>query len=140
MIGQRIGDNLEVERQIVENEEEVNKEENENDEGDVHSDEKGVNNRSTEKNQKNKEVLVEKEVEKKKKKEARTNVSTHKLPYPKAHSKKNLERHFKKFLDIFKKLEINIPFAEALEQMPTYAKFIKEILSKKRRYNDDETI
>ena len=140
MIGQRIGDNLEVERQIVENEEEVNKEENENDEGDVHSDEKGVNNRSTEKNQKNKEVLVEKEVEKNKKKEAGTNVSTYKLPYPKAHSKKNLERHFKKFLDIFKKLEINIPFAEALEQMPTYAKFMKEILSKKRRYNDDETI
>jgi len=79
-------------------------------------------------------------VETNKKKEAEKNVPTHKLPYPKAHSKKDLERHFKKFLDIFKKLEINIPFAEALEQMPTYAKFMKEILSKKRRYNDEETI
>nr|XP_004499872.1 uncharacterized protein LOC101505881 [Cicer arietinum] len=28
---------------------------------------------------------------------------------------------------------INIPFAEALEQMPTYAKFMKDILSKKRK-------
>jgi len=51
----------------------------------------------------------------KKNKEAEKNVPTHKLPYPKAHSKKDLERHFKKFLDIIKKLEINIPFAEALE-------------------------
>ncbi|PIN17864.1 DNA-directed DNA polymerase [Handroanthus impetiginosus] len=34
---------------------------------------------------------------------------------------------------IFKKLHINIPFAEALEQMPSYVKFMKDILSKKRR-------
>jgi len=133
-----------VERQIVDDEEEVDKEEDEKDEEDVHSDKEGVNNRSivetNQKNQKNKEVIVEKEVETNKKKEAGTNVPTHKLPYPKAHSKKDLERHFKKFLDIFKKLEINIPFAEALKQMPTYAKFMKEILSKKRRYNDEETI
>jgi len=51
-----------------------------------------------------------------------------------------LEKHFKRFLDIFKRLEINIPFAEALEQMSTYAKFMKEILSKKYRYKDDEKI
>ncbi|XP_073225622.1 uncharacterized protein [Cicer arietinum] len=37
------------------------------------------------------------------------------------------------FLDVFKKLHINIPFAEALEQMPTYAKFMKDIMSKKRK-------
>ena len=138
MIGQGIGDNLEVERRIVEDEEE---EEDEKEEEDVDSDREGVNNRSTvEKNEKNQEGVVEKEVQTKKKKEAEKNVQTHKLPYPKAHSKKDLERHFKRFIDIFKKLEINIPFAEALEQMPTYAKFMKEILSKKRRYNDEETI
>ena len=32
---------------------------------------------------------------------------------------------------MFKKIEINIPFSEALTQMPYYAKFMKEILSKK---------
>ena len=134
MIGQGIGDNLEVDRQAVENEEEVDKEENKKEEEDVHSDEEDVNNRGIEeKNQKNKEVLVEKEVEKNKKKEAGKNVLAHKFPYPKAQSKKDFERYFKRFLDIFKRLEINIPFAEALEQMPTYAKFMKEILSKKRR-------
>ena len=126
VIGQEIGDNLEVERQIVENEKEVDKEENEKDEEDVHSDEEDVNNRGIEeKNQKNKEVLVEKEMEKNKKKEPGKNVLADKLPYPKVQSKKDLERHFKKFLNIFKRLEINIHFAEALEQMPTYAKFMK---------------
>ncbi|XP_028220235.1 uncharacterized protein LOC114401853 [Glycine soja] len=35
---------------------------------------------------------------------------------------------------------INIPFSEALKQMPTYAKFMKELITKKRRITDDETI
>ena len=34
---------------------------------------------------------------------------------------------------MFKKLEINIPFAEALAHIPHYAKFMKDILSKKRK-------
>ena len=43
-------------------------------------------------------------------------------------------------MEIFKKLHINIPFAEALEQMPRYVKFMKDILSKKRKLGDYETI
>ncbi|XP_073130778.1 uncharacterized protein [Henckelia pumila] len=42
--------------------------------------------------------------------------------------------------EIFKKLHINIPFAEALAQMPSYAKFLKEILSNKRKLVDFETL
>ena len=41
---------------------------------------------------------------------------------------------------MFKKLHINIPFADALEQMPNYVKFIKEILSNKRRLSDFEIV
>ncbi|XP_058733404.1 uncharacterized protein LOC131605016 [Vicia villosa] len=37
-------------------------------------------------------------------------------------------------------LQINIPFVEALEHMPKYAKFLKDILTKKKRYPDNETI
>ncbi|XP_062119046.1 uncharacterized protein LOC133832755 [Humulus lupulus] len=37
-------------------------------------------------------------------------------------------------------LHINILFVEALEQMPSYVKFMKEILSKKRRLEDFETV
>ena len=37
---------------------------------------------------------------------------------------------------MFKKLEINIPFAEALAQMPHYAKFMKDIISKNRKLDE----
>ena len=43
---------------------------------------------------------------------------------------------FSKFLNMFKKLEINIPFVEALAQMPHYAKFMKEIINKKRKLDE----
>ena len=43
-------------------------------------------------------------------------------------------------MDICKKLHINIPFAEALEQMPRYVKFMKDIFSKKRKLGEYETI
>ncbi|WP_217833143.1 hypothetical protein, partial [Picosynechococcus sp. PCC 7002] len=62
------------------------------------------------------------------------------LPFPQKFQKKKIDAQFSKFLDIFKKLEINLPFAEALEQMPKYAKFMKEVLSKKKRYGDYETV
>ncbi|KAM6577778.1 hypothetical protein CsatB_029615 [Cannabis sativa] len=37
-------------------------------------------------------------------------------------------------------LHINIPLVEALEQMPNYVKFLKEILTKKRRLGEFETV
>ncbi|XP_050908459.1 uncharacterized protein LOC127122099 [Lathyrus oleraceus] len=56
-----------------------------------------------------------------------------KLPFPIRNKKKGQhEKNFEKFLEMFKNLELNIPFLEALEQMPTYAKFMKDIISKKR--------
>ncbi|XP_050919771.1 uncharacterized protein LOC127137344 [Lathyrus oleraceus] len=41
---------------------------------------------------------------------------------------------------MFKKLEIKIPFLEALEQMPSYAKFMKDIISKKRSIDTDPIV
>ncbi|XP_050875056.1 uncharacterized protein LOC127078666 [Lathyrus oleraceus] len=41
---------------------------------------------------------------------------------------------------MFKKLEINIPFLEALEQMPSYAKFMKDIISKRRSTDTDSIV
>ncbi|KAL8147467.1 hypothetical protein AgCh_004972 [Apium graveolens] len=61
------------------------------------------------------------------------------LPFPKRLQKKKLDKQFEKFLEVFKKLHINIPFAEDLEQMPSYAKFMKGILSRKVKLDDLET-
>ena len=48
--------------------------------------------------------------------------------------------HLARFLDIFKKLEITLPFGEALQQMPLFAKFLKDMLTKKNRYIHSDTI
>ena len=56
------------------------------------------------------------------------------VPFPQRLQRAKMEEQFSKFLDMFKKIEINIPFAEALAQLPNYAKFMKDILSKKRRF------
>ena len=59
------------------------------------------------------------------------------VPFPQRLQKAKREEQFSRFLDIFKKIEINIPFAEVINQMPTYAKFLKEILSKKRKIAEE---
>ena len=48
-----------------------------------------------------------------------------------------MEKQFSKFLEIFKKIEINNPFVEAITQMPNYAKFMKDILSKKKKIAEE---
>nr|KYP48031.1 hypothetical protein KK1_030322 [Cajanus cajan] len=83
---------------------------------------------------------LKKEKNKKKGKEVISTVPIKDLPYPHAPSKKEKERQFARFLDIIKKLQINIPFTEAMEQMPTYARFMKELLTKKRRILEEETV
>ncbi|XP_015959865.1 uncharacterized protein LOC107483762 [Arachis duranensis] len=62
------------------------------------------------------------------------------LPYPQRFKGENKEKQYSKFLEILKTLHINIPFIEALEQMPLYAKFIKELLTKKISLKEGQTV
>ncbi|XP_045810767.1 uncharacterized protein LOC123905179 [Trifolium pratense] len=64
------------------------------------------------------------------------------VPYPRKKRVKNqdCEKDFKKFMKVLNKLEMAIPLVEALEQMPSYAKFLKELLTKKRKPLDDEMV
>ncbi|XP_045831665.1 uncharacterized protein LOC123923067 [Trifolium pratense] len=67
------------------------------------------------------------------------------MPYPRKKpyervKKLDREKDFKKFMKVLNKLEIAIPLVEALEHMPLYAKFLKEILTKKRKPLDDEMV
>lgn len=75
---------------------------------------------------KSKEVAAEKQEE-----EAR--VYKPLVPFPPRLKKVQLDEQFNQFMDMFYKLEINIPFVEALSQMPNYVNFMKEIMSNKRR-------
>ncbi|KAA3461789.1 Aspartic peptidase [Gossypium australe] len=60
--------------------------------------------------------------------------------YPQKLRQQKQELQFMKFLDVLKQIHINVPLVEALEQMPNYVKFMKDILSKKKRLGDFETI
>ncbi|XP_050207516.1 uncharacterized protein LOC126656934 [Mercurialis annua] len=63
-----------------------------------------------------------------------------KVPFP-SRLKKTLDNHkFHKFLEIFKKLQINVSLADALREMPQYAKFLKDIIMNKRSWKDKGTI
>ena len=44
------------------------------------------------------------------------------VPFPQRLQKAKREEQFSRFLDIFKKIEINIPFTEVINQMPKCAK------------------
>ncbi|XP_022851217.1 uncharacterized protein LOC111373002 [Olea europaea var. sylvestris] len=62
------------------------------------------------------------------------------LPFPQRYLKKEFDEKFGKFLEVFKKIHINIPFAETLAQMPNYAKFLKEVMLKKRKLEKFEIV
>ena len=66
--------------------------------------------------------------------------SSNAIPFPQMLKNQNLDKQFSKFIDIFKSLHINIPFVDMLEQMPKYAKFLKEVLSNKRKLMDNEKV
>ncbi|XP_049357518.1 uncharacterized protein LOC125822175 [Solanum verrucosum] len=59
--------------------------------------------------------------------------------FPQGQKKKNEDEKFKNFLSVFKTLSINLPLMEELLEMPGYAKFMKELVTKKRSL-DFETI
>jgi len=62
------------------------------------------------------------------------------VPYPVVPSKKEKDRHLARFLDISRKLEITMPFVEALQQMHLYSKFLKDMLTRKHKYIHQENI
>ena len=62
------------------------------------------------------------------------------LPFPQRMAKAKLDLQFGKYLEVLEKLYTNIPFTEALSQMFSYANFLKEILSNKRKLEEHETV
>jgi len=53
------------------------------------------------------------------------------VPYPQRTVKVREEHKYEKFLKILKKFHINIPFLEAITNIPSYVKFLKDLLSNK---------
>ncbi|PHT31519.1 hypothetical protein CQW23_27856 [Capsicum baccatum] len=53
-------------------------------------------------------------------------------PFPQRLKKKAEDTRFSKFMTMLKQITINVPLVETLEQMPGYAKFMKDLLTKKQ--------
>ncbi|CAO2840803.1 unnamed protein product, partial [Amaranthus hypochondriacus] len=59
------------------------------------------------------------------------------LPFPYRAVEKQMQAKFLKFLEHMKRLEMKIPFLEAMEQMPQYAKYLKSLLGNKKRLESE---
>ena len=55
-------------------------------------------------------------------------------------AKNKLDNQFGKFLEVVKNLLVNVPFIELITQVPSYAKFLKDIVTRKREFNAVETV
>ncbi|CAL1411480.1 unnamed protein product [Linum trigynum] len=62
------------------------------------------------------------------------------LPFPTRLHKDRLETEFAKFMAMLKQVNISMPFVEALSKMPKYAKFMKDLLTNKRKLGELSTV
>jgi hypothetical protein len=58
-----------------------------------------------------------------------------KAPYPDRLLEPKKGGTFKDILEVFKQVQINIPFLDAIQQVPSYAKFLKDLITVKRKNN-----
>src|SRR5204863_1163241 len=61
-------------------------------------------------------------------------------PFPHLLAKRKKDSKAHDILEIFKKVEINIPMLSAISQIPAYAKFLKNLCTNKRKFHDQEKV
>ncbi|CAM8983494.1 unnamed protein product [Rhodiola kirilowii] len=83
---------------------------------------------------KNSEVELQAPTEEEKKEEepVLTRHYVPRIPFPQRLNKSKLDAHFQRFVEMLKKLYVTLPFHEVIAQNPTYAKFLKDIVSNRR--------
>lgn len=62
------------------------------------------------------------------------------LPFSQKLYREKLDKQFGRFLDVLKQVHVNLPFKEVLSQMPAYAKFLKDILTRKRKIEETSVV
>ncbi|XP_022041862.1 uncharacterized protein LOC110944509 [Helianthus annuus] len=84
-----------------------------------------------------KEPQVEKSVEKRPVGVRSSPLIDHsRVPYPACLNHQKYAKEYGQFLEMFKQLKVNLPFIEALQSMPKYAKFLKDLLKRKDRIGE----
>ncbi|CAM8923786.1 unnamed protein product [Rhodiola kirilowii] len=62
------------------------------------------------------------------------------VPFPQRLKGARRDKEFMQFVDKIHTLYITMPFTDAITQIPTYAKFMKKILTGKRKMDGTETV
>ncbi|XP_020417999.1 uncharacterized protein LOC109948709 [Prunus persica] len=65
---------------------------------------------------------------------------TSKVPFPRRFLNSKKEQVSKDILETFRKVQVNIPLLDAIQQIPRYAKFLKELCTNKRTFKEHETV
>ncbi|XP_021832887.1 uncharacterized protein LOC110772736 [Prunus avium] len=70
-----------------------------------------------------------------------SNIATHgPLPFPQHDKHARKEKNKGDIMEQFKKVQINIPLLDVIKQIPSYAKFLKDICTNKRRFEEHEQV
>ncbi|CAL8163032.1 unnamed protein product [Prunus armeniaca] len=65
---------------------------------------------------------------------------TSKVPFPHRFLNSKNDQVSKDILETFRKVQVNIPLLDAIQQIPSYAKFLKELCKNKRKFKEHETV
>ncbi|CAL2238604.1 unnamed protein product [Prunus armeniaca] len=65
---------------------------------------------------------------------------TPKVPFPRRFLNSKKEQVSKDILETFRKVQVNIPLLDAIQQIPSYAKFLKDLCTNKRKFKEHETV
>ncbi|CAM8895531.1 unnamed protein product [Rhodiola kirilowii] len=85
----------------------------------------------------NPQAQKEGEVEKEKDK---PRVYTPPIPFPQRLKKKSNDKQFSKFAEMMRKLYVTMPFTEVITQAPSYARFLKDVITCRRTIEDVDTV
>jgi len=67
-------------------------------------------------------------------------ITTNNIPFPERFNKPKDDKQFAKFLETMKGVQITIPILEAVLHVLMYAKYFKELLTKKRSMSEPEVV
>ncbi|KAJ9541590.1 LOW QUALITY PROTEIN: hypothetical protein OSB04_028096 [Centaurea solstitialis] len=60
------------------------------------------------------------------------------VPYPARLRKEKKEAQYRKFIDLIKRVDINVPLVDLIVGVPSYARFLKELVANKARMGTEE--
>nr|XP_016457211.1 PREDICTED: uncharacterized protein LOC107781090 [Nicotiana tabacum] len=61
-------------------------------------------------------------------------------PFPQRLAKYHKDEQYKKFMEMLKQIQVNIPLIDVLREMPGYAKMMKDLMSRKFDFHDLSTV